>query len=105
MSLSDTCVKRWCCLQGPSAGDAETEPPQLAALLLCLQPPPLLTLHPGGAAGHPALHPSPAEDPPARAAAGRGPEPPLGRRGRSSPALRSTSVYFFPSVQTTEKLF
>lgn len=67
-----------CRLQGPAAGNIAAEPPQLAALLLRLQPPPVLTLHPGGGAGHPALHPTPAQDPPARAAAGRGPEPHLG---------------------------
>lgn len=65
-------------LQGPAAGNVAAEPLQLAALLLRLQPPPVLALHPGGGAGHPALHPAPAEDPPAGAAAGRGPEPPLG---------------------------
>lgn len=64
--------------QGPAAGNVAAEPPQLAALLLRLQPPPVLTLHPGGGAGHPALHPALAEDPPAGAAAGRGPEHPLG---------------------------
>lgn len=67
-----------CRLQGPAAGNVAAEPPQLAALLLRLQPPPVLALHPGGGAGHPALHPASAEDPPAGAAAGRGPEPPLG---------------------------
>lgn len=67
-----------CRLQGPAAGNIAAEPPQLAALLLRLQPPPVLTLHPGGGAGHPALHPTPAQDPPARAAAGRGLEPHLG---------------------------
>lgn len=59
--------------QGPAGGDAAAEPPQLAALLLRLQPPPVVAVHPGGAARHPALHPAPTEDPPARAAPGRGP--------------------------------
>lgn len=78
-------------LQGPAAGSTAAEPPQLAALFIRLQPPPVLTLHPGGGAGHPALHPAPAEDSPAGAAAGRGPEPPLGGRGRGSPQLRNMS--------------
>lgn len=78
-------------LQGLAAGSTAAEPPQLAALFFRLQPPPVLALHPGGGAGHPALHPTPAQDPPAGAAAGGGPEPPLGGRGRGTPPLRGTS--------------
>lgn len=80
-----------CRLQGPAAGNVAAESPQLAALLLRLQPPPVLPLHPGGGARHPALHPAPAEDPPAGAAAGRSPEPPLGGGGRSTPLLRAAT--------------
>lgn len=79
-------------LQGPAAGNITTEPPQLAAHIFRLQPPPVLALHPGGGSGHPALRPAPAEDPPAGAAAGWGAGPPLGWRGRSPPPLRAVRV-------------
>lgn len=80
-------------LQGPAAGNLAAEPPKLAALLLRLQPPPVLALHPGRGAGHPALHPAPAEDPPAGAEASGGPEPSLGRGGRGPAALRPCFVF------------
>lgn len=54
-ALTLACVS-W---QGPAAGNAAPEPLQLAALLFRLQPSPAVTLHPGGAARHPALHPAP----------------------------------------------
>lgn len=83
----------WSSLQGSAGGEPPpAEPPQLAARLFPVHPPHAVAVHPGGAARHPALHPAPAEDPPARAAADRGPQPAVGGGGRDAAAVTSLAA-------------
>ncbi|XP_049576586.1 ectonucleoside triphosphate diphosphohydrolase 7 isoform X2 [Syngnathus scovelli] len=74
--------------QGPPAGGAAPEPPQLAALIFCVQPPPVLSVPAGGGLGHFALRAAPETHPPARTAAGGRAGHALGGRRRGALTLR-----------------